>query len=173
MSAQTTPLNAADARVLLTPPAHHEIVIARVVQAPRELVFDAWTQPQHLANWWGPHGFMAMHCEVDLRVGGRFRLDLRGPDGNDYPCEGVYQEIDRPACIVYTGSASEGHPCGSGIPPHSRVSIRFAEHGAGQTRIVINAQLPSQALCNAVVEGGFTRGWSEALERLGEALAAH
>lgn len=156
----------AESQILLTPPTHHEIVITRVINAPRELVFDAWTKPEHLAQWWGPGGFAATVCEVDLRVGGRFRLDLRGPDGIDYPCDGIYHEILRPERIVYSGMADDRHPCGAGIPPHSMVTIHFLAQAPAVTRLSINARLPSVAACEAAVQAGFVAGWKDALERL-------
>ena len=159
-------------QIILTPPAHHEIVIARVLPAPRQRVFDAWTQPEHIMQWWGPHAFTGMQCEVDLRVGGHFRIDLRGPDGLDYPCEGVFHEIVVPERIVYTGIADDRHPCGSGIPPHSRVTVSFDEMAPAETRLTIRARIASRELCDAIVGGGFVPGWRDAFERLEAVLAA-
>src|ERR1700753_1168821 len=86
------------------------IVISRVVEAPRELVFAAFTDPRHLAQFWGPAGFSAPACEVDLRVGGRFYVEMRGPDGASYPCTGTYREIAPPERIVYVSTAADGNP---------------------------------------------------------------
>ena len=65
-----------------------ELVITRIFDAPRELVFQAWTDPEHLKKWWGPHGFTNPVCDVDLRLGGRWSILMRGPDGTEYPCGG-------------------------------------------------------------------------------------
>ncbi|MDQ8020341.1 MAG: SRPBCC domain-containing protein [Moraxellaceae bacterium] len=159
-----------ESRIVLTPPSHHEIVITRVLNAPRELVFAAWTQPEHIKRWWGPDGFQGMVCEVDLRVGGHFNLNLRGPDGIDYPCEGTYHEIVPNERIVYSGMTDDRHPCGCGIPPHSLVTVHFVEHGAGKTRLTINARVNS-GMCDAIVQGGFVPGWSQATARLDSYLA--
>src|SRR5262249_12984936 len=80
----------------LRPPDDATIIIRRVIDAPRELVFEAFTDPEHLPHFWGPQGFTCPSCEVDLRVGGAFNLQMRGPDGVDYPCSGTYREIVPP-----------------------------------------------------------------------------
>jgi len=68
-----------------------ELVLTRVFDAPRELVFKAWTDPKHVAQWWGPHGFTNPVCELDLRPGGAILIHMRGPDGVVYPMTGTYQ----------------------------------------------------------------------------------
>src|SRR5437868_2842338 len=76
--------------------AEHDFVITRVFDAPRSLVFKAWTDPQHMAQWWGPHGFTIPVCEMDVRPDGAYRIVMRGADGVDYPLKGVYHEIAEP-----------------------------------------------------------------------------
>ena len=71
-----------------------ELVLARVFDAPREVVFKAWTNVEHLKRWWGPKNFTNPVCEVDVRPGGAMRIHMRGPDGTIYPMTGVFQEID-------------------------------------------------------------------------------
>src|SRR5450756_2839361 len=73
--------------------AENQIVYTRVFAAPRDLVFEAWTRPEHVRWWWGPRGFTVTVCEIDLRPGGAYRSVHRGPDGNDYPFKGVYRGI--------------------------------------------------------------------------------
>ncbi|MFA9438144.1 SRPBCC domain-containing protein [Uliginosibacterium sp. sgz301328] len=160
-----------ETHVVLTPPSHHEIVIARVLEAPRELVFRAWTDPRQLAQWWGPHGFICADSHVDLRPGGRFRLDMQGPDGLAYPCEGIYHEITPPERIVLGGMLDDRDACGCGIPPNGRVTITFAALAERLTRLTITARLPSRESCDIVVQHGFGLGWSQALERLEAQLA--
>lgn len=113
-----------------------EIVIERVFDAPRELVWEAWTNPEHVAHWWGPKGFGGAACELDLRVGGAFRLDLCASDGSVYPCVGTFREIVKHERIVYEGEATEGHPCGAGIPPRATVTVNFAER-SGKTQLTL------------------------------------
>lgn len=159
-----------ESQIVVAPPNHHDIVLTRVLPAPRALVFDAWTDPEHLLHWWGPHGFAGLRCEIDLRVGGHFRLDLRGPDGIDYPCEGTYHEVVRPERIVYSGMMDDRHPCGAGIPPHSLVTVTFTDHAADATRITIHARVASTAT-DAIVAAGFIAGWRDAFERLSSTLS--
>jgi uncharacterized protein YndB with AHSA1/START domain len=91
--------------------SERELVITRVFDAPRRLVFEAWTKPEHLALWWGPKGFTLPVCEMEFRAGGRFRLVMRGPDGKDYPFQGAYLEIVEPERIVFQGTIHDdpGH----------------------------------------------------------------
>ncbi len=71
-------------------PAQRELIVTRRFNAPREMVWKAWTDPHHLAKWWGPVGFTAGDCKMDVGPGGEFSLDLHGPDGKPYPCKGTY-----------------------------------------------------------------------------------
>ena len=97
------------------------IVITRVFDAPRRLVFEAWTDPRHVAQWWGPPGFDSPLCEMDLRTGGLFRIHLRAPDGVIHPCRGVFRELIEPERIVYAGESEAGSiGCGAGLPPRAR-----------------------------------------------------
>ena len=73
--------------------ATHDLTLTRILDAPRELVFRVWTDETHLARWWGPSGFTNPVCEIDVRVGGAWRIVMRAPDGTEYPCQGVYLEI--------------------------------------------------------------------------------
>ena len=91
------------------PKPEHEVVISRLINAPRELVFDAWTDPKHFVHWWGPFPTTNPVCEMDLRPGGAFRWVMRAPDGVEYPLTGVHREIVRPERIVYTHSLLD-HP---------------------------------------------------------------
>jgi uncharacterized protein YndB with AHSA1/START domain len=77
------------------------LVIARTFDAPRELVFKMFTDPEHLTRFWGPTGFTSNVREMDPRPGGAFCIDMRGPDGGIYPCKGVYREVVEPERIVY------------------------------------------------------------------------
>jgi len=81
-----------------------EIVTTRVVDAPRELVFRAWTEPEHVGQWWGPNGFTSTIQEMDVRPGGVWRLVMHGPDGTDYPNESIYLEVVRPSGSFTTTS---------------------------------------------------------------------
>src|SRR5262245_20912012 len=146
-------------------PGEQIIVISRILNAPRALVFKAFTDPKHLTQFWGPKGFFCPSCSVDLRVGGEFRVDMRGPDGMMYPCTGIYRDIAPPERIVYDGTASEGHPCGGGLPPKSVVTMTFAEM-EGKTKVTIHTRLRTAADREAAIQGGFSIGWNDSLDRL-------
>jgi uncharacterized protein YndB with AHSA1/START domain len=78
------------------------IVITRVIDAPRDIVFEAWTDPKHLAEWWGPTGFTTTTSKFEMRPGGIWRFVMHGPDGRDYQNRVTYHEILRPERIVYS-----------------------------------------------------------------------
>ncbi|MCC6207052.1 MAG: SRPBCC domain-containing protein [Gammaproteobacteria bacterium] len=152
--------------------AAREIVIERVFDAPLELVWEAWTDPEHVRQWWGPQGFHNESCAADLREGGVFRLAMRAPDGNVYPCVGTFREIVPFERIVYEGEAADGHPCGAGIPPHATVTVRFAEEH-GKTRLTLHTRFASAKHKLAAAEARFVVSWKEALERLDDLLMQH
>jgi uncharacterized protein YndB with AHSA1/START domain len=152
----------------LRPPEDAVIVISRVIDAPRELVFEAFTDPKHLSQFWGPKWTTVPACKVALRVGGEFRVEMRGPDGAVYPCTGIYREIVPPERIVYAGTGEDNEPCGGGLPPRSLVTMTFEAQGS-KTRITIYTRLGSYADREAAIAGGFNQGWNDALNRL-EAL---
>lgn len=146
-----------------------EIVISRTFDAPRALVWQAWTDPKHIMQWWGPKGFSNSACESDLRVGGEFMLNMCAPDGNNYPCKGVFHEIVEPERIVYDSTADEGHPCGAGLPPRSRVTITFTELG-NRTMLTLHTRFESTERKEAANQAGYSVSWGQALERLGDHL---
>jgi uncharacterized protein YndB with AHSA1/START domain len=82
--------------------AGREIVLTRVFDAPRELVWDAWTDPRHIVKWWGPRGFTTTIHQMDVRLGGIWKQTMHGPDGTDYPGQSVFIEVVRPERIVYS-----------------------------------------------------------------------
>jgi uncharacterized protein YndB with AHSA1/START domain len=84
-----------------------ELTSARIIDAPRALVFEAWTDPRLLALWWGPNDFTNPVVELDVRPGGAIRVDMRGPDGTIYPMRGFYREVVAPERLVFTSTAFE------------------------------------------------------------------
>ncbi|HXU46447.1 MAG TPA: SRPBCC domain-containing protein, partial [Thermoanaerobaculia bacterium] len=94
----------------VTTPTDREIAMTRVFDAPRRLVFDALTQPELLERWYGPIGWKLVVCEIDLRVGGAFRLVSRRPHGKDIGQYGVYREIAAPERLVHTESWEDWNP---------------------------------------------------------------
>ncbi len=135
-----------------------EVVVTRVLDAPRALVFEAWTRPEYLSRWWAPRGFTLAACEVDFRPGGAYRMVMRGPDGAEYPFHGVYRDVVPPARIVF--SAVIGPGAGDAI----LTTVTFDEEGA-RTRVTVRQTVPA----NARAARGQEQGWTETLEN----LAAH
>src|SRR5439155_6676281 len=81
------------------------VTLTRVFEAPRALVWKAWTDPEVMAQWFGPRGFTNPVCQLDVRVGGSLHIVMRGPDGNDYPMKGVFREVLAPERLVFTNIA--------------------------------------------------------------------
>ena len=151
--------------------ADTEIVLSRTFDAPRALVWKVWTDAKHVMQWWGPEGFGNSSCESDLRVGGRFVLNMCAPDGNTYPCTGIYREITEPERIVYDSEADESHPCGAGLPPRATVTVSFAERN-GKTHLTLHTCFANAERKQAAADARFVVSWEEAMDRLGEALRA-
>lgn len=146
--------------------ADREIVITRDFDAPRALVFEAWTQPQHIVQWWGPTGFTNTDLGMDVRPGGSWRFVMHGPDGTDYPNKILYHEVVRPERLVYDHSDDVD---AGGI--HFQVTVSFTEH-AGKTRLTMRMLFDSQAIRDQVVRDvGAIEGANQTLDRLAEHLA--
>ena len=147
------------------PATDREIVISRVFDAPRTLVFKAWTDPELVIQWWGPKGYTGLACEMDLRPGGTFWFEMRGPDGNVCPCRGTIRELVEPERMVFVGDPGHMHACGGGLPPEGIVTVTFAERN-GKTVLTIHTRLPSRAQREATIAAGFQPGWETCLDRL-------
>jgi uncharacterized protein YndB with AHSA1/START domain len=141
-----------------------ELVITRVFDAPRELVFHAWTDPKHIGQWWGPKGFSTTTYEIDVRPGGVWRFMMHGPDGVNYPNRIVYNEIAAPERLVYTHG-------GDAMDEPFHVTVTFAEQG-GKTKLTMRTLFASAADRDKVVkESGAIEGANQTLDRLAEQLA--
>ena len=138
--------------------ADREIAGKRVFDAPRELVFDAFTDPEHIGQWWGPNGFTTTTFEMDVRPGGVWRFVMHGPDGTDYQNKIVYLEIDRPARLVYD------HVTG----PLFHVTVTF-EDIDGKTEVTMRALFATAELRNKVAKDyGAIEGMHQTLARLAD-----
>jgi uncharacterized protein YndB with AHSA1/START domain len=144
-----------------------ELVLTRVVDGPRELVFKAWTDPQRVAQWWGPRCFTNPVCELDVRPGGAIRVHMRGPDGTVYPMTGVYQEVVEPERIVFTSAAldAEGNPLFEVL-----TTVTFVEQD-GKAKQTLHARVIKRRAEAAPYLKGMEAGWTQSLERLAESLA--
>jgi uncharacterized protein YndB with AHSA1/START domain len=144
------------------------IVLERIVDAPPALVFQCWTDPAHMARWWGPRGFTNPVCDVDVRIGGAWRIVMRAPDGTEYPCHGVYQEIVAAERLVFTNIATdaEGKPVLDGL-----TTVTFEEVN-GRTRMTISTGAIALVDYAVAYLEGMQTGWTQSLERLDAELAS-
>jgi uncharacterized protein YndB with AHSA1/START domain len=142
------------------------IIGTRLFDAPRELVYSAFTDPKHLAQWWGPDGFTLTTHSHDFRPGGVWRFVMHGPDGRDYQNRVTYDEIDPPKRIVYR------HGGGDDVEPvQFNTAITFEDVG-GKTRIIWHGRFPSAAERDRVIkEYGADKGLVQTMARLAEHLA--
>ena len=144
-----------------------EIVITRVVHAPRELVWQAWTDPRHVVNWWGPRGFTTTIKKMDFRIGGVWEHVMRGPDGTNYPNKSTFKEIVPLERITYShGGGREGGPGASFI-----ATWTFEVVEGCKTRLTGRMVFPSAEARDFVAkEFGAVEGGRQTLERLSEFL---
>ena len=154
-----------------TTPDDRRIVLTRVFDAPRTLVWAVWTRPEHVALWWGPAGCSVTGCDIDLRIGGRFRLFMHGPDGTVYPCRAVFRDIVRPERIVYEGAADGAHACGAGLPPRTLITVTFEEAEDGGTKLTLDVRFDTAATGRAALTAGYAPGWAETFDRLAQFVA--
>lgn len=143
----------------------NEITITRLIDAPRERVFDAWTDPAALDQWWGPQGFTTTTETIDIRPGGVWKYTMRGPDGVEYPNLITYDAIDRPERITYSHGETEGRP------DDFHTTITFADEGGG-TRITMTSVFKSAEMRQQALGFGAVQGGHQTLDKLGEFVAA-
>ena len=151
-----------------------ELTITRIFDAPRELVWKAWTDPEHVKRWLGPRGYTAPFCEIDLRVGGTSLYCMRSPEGRDYWSTGVYREIVPLERIVSTDSFADEkgnvvpasyYDMSADYPLELLVTVTFEEH-EGKTKLTLkHAGFPSDEERDAARDG-----WSTSLDKLAESL---
>ena len=145
--------------------AAKELVLTRTFDAPRGLVFKAWTDRDQLARWWGPRGFTNPVCEADARPGGAIRIDMTGPDGTVYPMAGVFDEVDEPERLVFTCHA---HQDEAGEPQLVVVTtVTFTERD-GKTTLSLRAVATKAGPGTEFALSGMEQGWNESLDRLGD-----
>jgi uncharacterized protein YndB with AHSA1/START domain len=145
----------------------HELVMERNFDAPRDLVFRAWTDPEHVALWWGPKHFTNPVCEVDARPGGKITIHMQGPDGQIYPMSGIFDEVAEPERLVLTAGAvddAEGEP-----QLVVRTTVTF-EDVDGRTKLSMHAVIIEATAAAQEALAGMEEGWSQSFERLEEYL---
>jgi uncharacterized protein YndB with AHSA1/START domain len=144
-----------------------EIVMERLLDAPRELVWKVWTEQEHIDRWWGPDGFRNETHAMDVRRGGAWRYMMHGPDGTDYPNRIDYLEVVKPERLVYDhGGGREGEPA------DFRVTVTFEARGS-RTQLTMRLVFPTAEARDTVVrEYGAIEGGEQTLNHLEQYLAA-
>lgn len=151
------------------------MVVTRVFDAPRALVWKAWTNPEYVMQWWGPHGFTSPACTMDFRVGGKYHCCMRTPDGQEFWNTGEYHEIVPLEKIVYSMYFADAQ--GNKIEPealgieHEAIDaydvVTFEDWGQGQTKLTL---IGNETLDDAR-ESGQLEGWNEIFEKLAQVVA--
>lgn len=145
-------------------PSDREILMTRVFDAPRRLVYDAFTKPELIQRWLGPRGWTLPSCEVDLRVGGKFRYVGQGPDGTKLGWGGTFREIVPLERIVHVESFDD-------YPGESLVTTVWAESG-GRTTMNLTMAFDSKEVRDVVIATGMEHGAAESYDRLAEMLVS-
>ncbi len=148
-------------------PGSKLMIGVREFDAPRDLVFEVWTDPRHLSQWWGPDGFTTTTSAFDMRPGGVWRFVMHGPDGRDYENRITFDEIVKPERIRYH------HGGGDDVEPvQFRTTVTFEALGPSTTRLTLRAEFPSVAERDRVIKQyGADKGMVQTLARLADYLA--
>jgi uncharacterized protein YndB with AHSA1/START domain len=151
-----------------------ELLITRILDAPRESVWKAWTDPDLMKRWWGPKGFTSPYCKIDLRIGGKFLYCMRSPEDKDYWSTGIYREIIAQERIVFSNSFADEkgnvvpatqYGMSSDFPLEMLVTVTFEEI-EGKTKLTLShVGIPSGA-----DRDGANVGWNQSLDKLAEGL---
>ena len=148
--------------ITVTTPSDHEIVMTRVFDAPRELVFAAHTEPEHVKHWWGRGN--PLDVQMDFRVGGSYRF-VEHADGEEYAFRGEYREIQAPERLVQTFEFE-------GMPGHISVETLVLEEHDGKTTLTSTSVFASKEDRDGMLQAGMEAGANESMDKLAELLAA-
>jgi uncharacterized protein YndB with AHSA1/START domain len=140
-----------------------EVRIIRIIDAPREEVFRAWTEPEQIRQWWGPGEFTCPEAEVDLRAGGRYRLAMKPVHGEPFIVSGTYREVEPPVRLVYTWRWESG-PAADGS--ESLVTVEFNDDGERTELVLIHSDFPE-----AHGPAPYRMGWEGGLDKFGARFA--
>ena len=147
---------------------NREVVVEHVCKARAAAVFKAWTDPKHVALWWGPRGFSNPVCDWDARAGGEIRIHMQGPDGTIHPMIGVFREVVRPQRLVFTSSLldKDGEPIFEVLH-----TVTLVGNGA-TTRVTVQSRVLHATAAADRYLPGMEQGWAQSLERLAESTQA-
>ncbi len=151
--------------------AEKSFTITRTFDAAPHLVFELWTDPQYMSLWWGIKGATNPLCELDVRPGGKWRIDMRTPDGQIYTSQGEYLEVIEDQLLVFTDVPDESTARGAPGEPRPVINtVRFEPDGNG-TKVTLEARFASNADRDRRLELGVLQGISQSLDRLAELIA--
>ena len=147
-------------------PVRQQVNITRIFDAPRELVFKMWTDPELVEKWWGPKDFINPVCELDVRVGGIMLIVMQGPDGTKYPTRGVFNEIIEPERIVFSNIKEDEN---GNAQLEVLNTVIFTEEN-GKTKMTFTATVISSTpeACQSI--DGMNVGWNQSIDRFAENL---
>jgi uncharacterized protein YndB with AHSA1/START domain len=151
------------AKVQPAPPAKRELVLTRLIDAPREKLFRCWTDPELLKQWFAPLPYTIQHAELDVRAGGANFIIMKSPEGEEMPMRGVYLEVVKNEKIVFTDAYTEAWQLSE--KPFFTGIITFADEG-GKTRYTARARHWTQEDCDAHEKMGFHEGWGQCADQL-------
>ncbi len=145
------------------PEGHLDLVLTRIVNVPRRLIWKAWTEPKHLMKWFTPAPWTTIDCEIDLRPGGEFRTIMRSPEGQEFPNSGCYLDVVKYERLVWTDALGPGYR--PSLEPFFTAILTFEDH-AGGTRYTARALHKDDADRQKHADMGFHDGWGKALDQL-------
>lgn len=150
-----------------------DLVLERVIDIAPQQVFDAWTKPEHVLQWFTPKPWKTIKCDNELRAGGRFNVVMQSPEGEEYPTNGCYLEVSAPHRLVWTNAMGEGYRplTPSGAVPHFTCILTFEPHGTG-TKYTATLRHANAADAKTHDDMGFAHGWGAALDQLVEMVKA-
>jgi uncharacterized protein YndB with AHSA1/START domain len=144
-----------------------EVTLTRIFDAPRDMVWKAWTEPTMLARWWGPKGFTNPVCEADVRVGGKILIHMQAPDGTVHPMTGTFDEVAEPECLIFRAVPVDRN----GVALlESLTTVTFHDLG-GKTKVIVHASAAPLQPIGVEMLKGMDMGWSQSLERLAQLVA--
>src|SRR6185312_6928218 len=157
-----SPAMTATTQAQSNPQMTREVTLTRLLDAPRELVWSAWTDGKQMAQWWGPHHFTNPVCDIDARVGGGWLIHMKAPDGTIYPMTGTFTEVVKPERLRFKAFAEalDGTKY-----LESDTTVTFEQEGS-RTRMTVKASARGLHPAAPQMLGGMEAGWSQSLERL-------
>ncbi|MDG0814164.1 SRPBCC family protein [Cohnella rhizosphaerae] len=143
-------------------------IMERVFDAPREMVYEAFVNPDLLAKWWAPKPYTIPVCRIDLRPGGKWHYCMRSPEGQTQWVLGIYEEIHPLERISYAVTFADEQANPTDVIPKQEVTVRFADAGDGRTTLVLNFRLPTEEELQATLKMGMSEGTAMALDNLAQ-----